>query len=338
MVLHVARAFHVVGLEGAALELVEDGAVGLGHHVAEHVKPARCGHADHDFLDAELAAALDDLLQRRDHGLGAVQAEALGAGVFDIGELLENLGLDQLVEDRPLALGRERDVLVAALDALLDPRLLRRVGDVHELDADVPAIGAAQDLDDLADGGRLQPQHLVDEDRPVEISVGEAVEIGAQLPMLLALGDPQRVQIGGQVAHGTVGADQHERADAVLGGAQGGDGAQIDAAGGCPRVNTCAQVLLGGAVVAGQRRQQLPIALAVDLLEWLGPRRSLMAPHCAVVAPLLLQAGEEVSPLVAHRPRVALVLRLHLLYVGGVGTLQKGGAGKGFVLGLACHL
>ena len=83
-------------------------------------------HADDDLLDAELAAALDDLLQRRHHGLGAVEAEALGAGVLHLGELLERLRLDQLVEDRALALGREADVLVLALDALLDPGLLRR--------------------------------------------------------------------------------------------------------------------------------------------------------------------------------------------------------------------
>ena len=52
---------------------------------------------------------------------------------------------------------------------------------------------------------------------------------------------------------------------------------------------------------------------------------------------LLLQAGEEVAPLVAHRAGIALVLRLHLLDVGGVGALQEGGARKGFVLGLAGH-
>ena len=53
--------------------------------------------------------------------------------------------------------------LSLALDALLDPRLLRRRGDVHELDADVAAVGAAQDLHDLADGRHLQTEHLVDE-------------------------------------------------------------------------------------------------------------------------------------------------------------------------------
>src|SRR6185436_8629531 len=108
--------------ERAALELVEDGAVRLAHDAGEHVEAPAVRHADDDLLDAELTAALDDLLQRRHHRLGAVETEALGPSVLDVGELLEELGLDQLVEDRLLALVGEGDVLVLALDALLDPR------------------------------------------------------------------------------------------------------------------------------------------------------------------------------------------------------------------------
>src|SRR5690606_38994484 len=106
----------VVGGVGAALELVEDGAVWLGHHLREHVQAAAMGHAEHDLLEAELAAALDDLLQRRDKRLATVEAEALGALVLDVDELLEAFGLDQLVQDRLLALGGEADLLVRALD------------------------------------------------------------------------------------------------------------------------------------------------------------------------------------------------------------------------------
>ncbi len=65
VVLDVAGALDVVGRGGAALELVEDGAVRLAHHLGEHVQPAAMGHAEDDLLQAELAAALDDLLQRR---------------------------------------------------------------------------------------------------------------------------------------------------------------------------------------------------------------------------------------------------------------------------------
>ena len=77
--------------------------------LASTLRRPRWGMPMHDLLHAELAAALDDLLQRRDQRFAAVQAEALGADEFDVEELLEAFGLDQLVEDRLLAFGREGD-------------------------------------------------------------------------------------------------------------------------------------------------------------------------------------------------------------------------------------
>ena len=85
------------------------------------------GHAEDDLLHAERAAALDDLLERRDRRLGAVEAEPLGAGEAQVAELLEAFRLDELVEDRALAFAREADLFVRTFDALLDPALLRRV-------------------------------------------------------------------------------------------------------------------------------------------------------------------------------------------------------------------
>src|SRR5690606_3264779 len=76
VVFHVARAVHVLGLEAAALELVEDGAVGLGEHVREDRQAPAMRHADDDLLHAERAAALDDLLHRRNQRLAPVEAVA----------------------------------------------------------------------------------------------------------------------------------------------------------------------------------------------------------------------------------------------------------------------
>ena len=81
-------------------------------------------HADDDFLHAERAAALDDLLERRDHRFAAVETEALGAGEFHVAEFFKAFGFDELVEDRALALAGEADFLVLAFDALLQPALL----------------------------------------------------------------------------------------------------------------------------------------------------------------------------------------------------------------------
>ena len=94
MVLHVARAVHVLGLRGAALELGEQRRVALVHDIHEHVEPAAMRHADHDVADAELAAALQDLLEAGDQRFAAVEAEALGADELDAEIALEALGLD----------------------------------------------------------------------------------------------------------------------------------------------------------------------------------------------------------------------------------------------------
>src|SRR2546430_322618 len=78
-------------------------------------------HADHDLLQPELAAALQDLLERRDQRFAAIEAEALGAGVFLVEEALEGLGRDQPLIDGALAHHRAFGVVLAGLDALLQP-------------------------------------------------------------------------------------------------------------------------------------------------------------------------------------------------------------------------
>src|ERR1700742_5064234 len=132
-------------------------------------------HADDDFLDAEIAATLDDLLERRNQRFGAVETEALGAGELEIAEFLETFGFDELVENRAPALAGEGDFLVRSLDALLNPGLLRRVGDVHEFDAERLAVGTLADRNDLAQAAIFETEHVIEEDLPVEISFRETV-------------------------------------------------------------------------------------------------------------------------------------------------------------------
>ncbi len=206
VILDVARAVGVVGRGRAALELVEDRAMRLRQNMGEHVEPAAMGHAERNVLHAERAAALDDLLQRRDHRFAAVEAEPLGAGELEVGELLEAFRLDELVEDRPLALAGEADLLVRPLDALLDPALLLGIGDVHELDPERLAVGALEDRQHLAQGAELEAEHVVEEDRPVEIGIGESVAAGIELLGVLARLEAERIEIGMEMA---AHADRH---------------------------------------------------------------------------------------------------------------------------------
>ncbi len=95
------------------------------------------------------------------------------------------------------------------------------IGDVHELDAERRAVGPLENFQHLADGGVFEPQHLVDEDAAVIVGLGEAVGLRRQfLVVLERLGEPQRVEVGVQVAAHAVGADHHDGAHRIARRAQ----------------------------------------------------------------------------------------------------------------------
>src|SRR5690606_38837034 len=97
---------------------------GLVHEIGQYGKAPAMGHADDDLLEAQLAAALDDLFEGRDQRLAAVEPEALGAGVFLVEEVLEHLRFGQALQDGALAAFGEVAVVAAALHALLQPLAL----------------------------------------------------------------------------------------------------------------------------------------------------------------------------------------------------------------------
>ncbi len=336
VVLHVARALHVVGLEAAALELVEDRAVGLAHHVGQHRQPAAVGHADHDLLHAQRAAALDDLLHRRDQRLAAVEAEALGAHVLDVQELLEALGLDQLVQDRAPAFPGELDFLAQPLDPLFQPAGLLGVGDVHVLQREGAAIGALHDGQDLAHRRDLQPQHVVEEDRPVHVLLGEAVGLRVELRMRGLVAHPQRVEIGRQVAPDAVGPDDHQRAHRIQHRAldrlvRDGDALLVRL--GLDLV-ACAFRLFGadrplpvkrrGQLVRGRRR---PVGTRPGRALRLGLDRAF------VVAERL----EELHPGLVDRGGIVRVARVKLFEIRGIVPLHEAGGVEGVVGRLFGH-
>ncbi len=333
VVFDVARPFDVRRHGRTALELVEDGLVGLAHDRGQGVQAAAVRHAEDDLVDAQGAAALDHLLQRRDHGLAAVQAEALGAGETLVQEALEALGLDQLLEDGQLAFLGEGVLLelVRAFEALLQPGLLVRLGDVHELHADVAAVGALQDLQHLADRAGLQAQDAVQEDRAIHVGGGEAVELGRQLRVLDRRLDAQRVEVGLQVAAHAIGADQHQSADGIVGG-----GAHVGGRNGARGVSNR----------SGRARAGLARGLGIDLgggpaaVEhggFLGRLGSARTAPGAGGGRLLHQVGvvlqliEEGAPFPRHRAGVRSPFFVQVLNEGGVRAIEEGGLGKDLV-------
>ena len=68
-------------------------------------------HAQIDFPDAELGAALEYLLDGRNQRLATVQAEAFGADIFEMKETVEAFCLDQPFQDGPLPQNGELGLL-----------------------------------------------------------------------------------------------------------------------------------------------------------------------------------------------------------------------------------
>jgi len=219
VVFHIARSVDILGFGTATPKLVEQRAVRLAHDIGQHVEPPAMRHPDDDVLHAKLPAALDDLLHRRDEAFATVKAKALGAHVFDMEVFLEPLGLDQLVQNRLATVPGKGDFLVVALDPLLEPGGLFGVGDVHVLQREGAAIGALDDGQDLAEACNLKAQHVVDENRPVHIGLGEAVGFRVKLGLGAMLAQAERVEIGDEMAADTVGANEHQRAHGIEHGA-----------------------------------------------------------------------------------------------------------------------
>ena len=332
VILDVARALDLVGRRGPALEFVEQRAVRLAHHLRQHVEAAAMRHAEHDLLHAQIAAALDDLLERGDQRLAAVEAETLGAGELEIAELLEALGLDQLHQDGAAALRREADFLVRPLDALLDPRLLGAARNVHELDAERLAVGPLADRHDLPQRAVFEAEHVIEENLAVEVGVGEPVGARIELLVVLRRLEPERIEPGMEMAAHPIGADQHQGADGVAGRLMDIGRSQPGARRGL-RLQLAANRLLDLDPVAVQRRGQVVPGGQRPVR----PRPGRSFRILLNFRRRILQAAEEIAPLGLDRIGILFVGRVKIVDVAGVGTVEERGKGKCRVCVLARH-
>ena len=210
MVLHVARALDRVGVE-VALELLEDLAVGLAHDVGEDVEPAAVGHAHHRLVHALVDGLVEDRVEDHDRRLRTFEAETLLPDVAGVEEALEDLGRVETVEDVALLLRVERGG--DPLDVLLDPPLLVGVLDVHVLDAERPAVGVAEDVEDLVERRGLPAGEPVGDELARQVPDGEAVVERVELGVELGRLGVERVEVGDQVAPYPVHVDERLHVD-----------------------------------------------------------------------------------------------------------------------------
>jgi hypothetical protein len=217
------------------LELAEDHAVRLVHDIGQHAQPAAVRHPHDDLADPVVRGSFDQRIQQRDQGLATLEREPLLADVPLVQERLEELGGVQLQEDATLPLEVEVRPVPRPLHPIHQPLADFGVADVHELDADRPAVGLLEDLDQVAERriGRIGDPGV---ERAVEVRLGQA-EGGEVEPVLRLPGDvePEGVEPGEVVAHLAIGVDEPGDGGLRLAGLRVGFGA-VAALGGLTQI------------------------------------------------------------------------------------------------------
>ena len=212
VVLHVARRQR---FGRRVVELGEQVLRHLAERVHEDVQAPAVRHADHDLLHALHAGALHELVHRGDEALAAFEREALLTDVLRVEVALESFRGAQALEDVGLLGGVEVGLRTHALEALLPPPLLGRIGDVHVLGADGAAIRFTQRLHDLAQGRLLGGREVGvrGAEHHVHVGLGEVVERGLELGNLRPFLALQRVEVGPARAERAIGRDQRLHVD-----------------------------------------------------------------------------------------------------------------------------
>ena len=133
-----------------------------------------------------------------------------------------------------MLIASERQLVLRALHAFLQPQTASIIINVHELDADGAAVGVAQPFDDFAQRQEAVRFHRRAGKLPVQVRIGQAVisriEFGWR-----CLGLPQRVHLRDDVAARAVAADQrspHFPANPPRRGPRAGDHARAWTLGG----------------------------------------------------------------------------------------------------------
>src|SRR5205085_3395265 len=170
-------------------------------------------HAERDLFDTVLGRALDQLIEQRNDRLAAFERETFLAEILRVQETLELFRFDELCQQLLFDLRRNRfgiDELNA--DAITYPKLLLFALNVAILDADLAAIGAAQDVQNLAQGRALFAAQAARDELAIQVPDRQAVSFNVQLWVILHGQRVQRIDVCDQMSAHAIRIDQLKHA------------------------------------------------------------------------------------------------------------------------------
>ena len=211
MVLDVAGA---LGDErvGVLFELGEDFRQRLPDDVGQDVQPAAVRHPDDRFLHMLVGCFRKYLGEHRDGGFGTLRARTACVRRNACAGSVRTLGRDQAAKGLAANLRRERDTRLWGLDPALDPGLFTGILDVPILDADLLAVGLAQDGQDLAQGSAFEAAEAAGDELAVEVPHGQPISGRVQFGVVQGMG-AERIEVGDQMPTDAVQVDELQHSD-----------------------------------------------------------------------------------------------------------------------------
>src|SRR4029453_15883209 len=149
----------------------------LSYDIGQHVQASTVGHADDDFLNIFAGSFRQYSLQHRNCRLCAFQSVSLVADELGVQIPLEAFSSHKAAQNLASSPQVRGCAILRGLKPVLDPGLLPRVLDVTVLDADLLAIGLAQNGKDFSQSSAGQTSEASGYEFPVQVPHGQA-EVG----------------------------------------------------------------------------------------------------------------------------------------------------------------
>src|ERR1041384_6317219 len=185
----------------------------MADDIREHVQTSAMRHAHRDAVDAELAGALNQLIEQRNDRLAAFNRKSLLTEELGVQEFLELLSRNQLPKNSFLDFDVDGFGL-NKLDAnlLAQPELFFFALNVTIFGADLAAVCALQNVEDLAQRSTLSSAQAAGNENAIEVPNRQAVGLDVELGMIEQRHRVQRIDIGHEVPAHAISINQFHHA------------------------------------------------------------------------------------------------------------------------------
>src|SRR5712692_204760 len=185
----------------------------MSDDVCQHIQTAAVRHAHGDVFDAEIAGALDQLIEQGNDRFASFDRKTLLSEELGIQKAFELFSGDQLPEDSFLDLDVDRFRMNELNSNLLaQPEFFFLALNVAILDADFTAVRALQNVQNLSQRRRLSPAQPAGDEQSIEIPNRKIIGFDVQLGMIEQRHRVQWIDISDQVAAHSISVDQFHHA------------------------------------------------------------------------------------------------------------------------------